>query len=171
MKKIFDTQLEAKVDARNRLNKAANDILPLLIANFTPLVGQKIMKASGLMEKYKGLVPTTFAPTGDPPEIRITCNPSNYSFSFNIRTESFYNHNNPKYGYGACVHYEEDIIYVGEFLNNAGLVLEKMCEHRPRKTDYNVEAVKAIRLEADRAEKLARDTEAACYPFGRYDQW
>jgi len=169
MKKIFDTQLEAKVDARNRLNDAANNILPLLIANFTPLVGQKIMKASGLMEKYKGLVPTTFAPTGDPPEVQILLNPSNYTFSFRLKTESFYKHHNP--AYGNCVHYEEEILYVGEFHNNGGLILEKMCAFQPRKTDYNVEDVRAARLAANRAEQLARDTDAACHPFGRYDHY
>jgi len=54
--KQYNTILEARVAARNEVNAEVNRLGPIIIANFTPLVGQKIMKQGGLMEKYKSEV-------------------------------------------------------------------------------------------------------------------
>lgn len=168
MNKVFDTPLEAKVDARNRLNAASNNVLPLLIANFTPLVGQKIMKANGIMEKYRGLVPKLSEATGDQPGVSLALNPSNYSFSFRLNTGNWYKHRNP--ANGPCIHYEEDIIYVGDFTNNGGLYLFKVCEFQPHKTDYSVAEVLIKRRTADELESMFRAAESDCFPFGRNDR-
>ena len=168
MKKVFNTALEAKVDARNRLSAAINNVLPLFIANFTPLVGQKIMKAAGILEKYKGLVPKVSEATGDTPGVSLLPTSSNYNFSFRIKTESWYNHRNP--ANGPCIHYEEDIIYVGGFQDNGGLVLSDMYKFEPRKTDYSAADVLAKRAAANLAEAQFRSAESACFPFGRDDR-
>jgi hypothetical protein len=162
MTTIFDTILEARVDARNRVNAEANRLGPLLVAAFTPLVGQKIMKADGIMEKFKHIIPVPlqgfdlFRPS------------SKYTLQFTVRTTGWYKHPTP--GYGNSVVYEEESIYIGEWQNNGGLVLEKVYSFDPRRTDWTPEIVRNLRRARLEAESAMRHAESHLGPFGNYDR-
>lgn len=166
MKQVFDSHLEAKVDARNRLNAKLNELHPILLARFRPLVGQKIMKVGGFMEKFKHLPPPTL--DGD---FHITRYPSDYTLSFTVRTDSLY-----RSTYGGdhcCACYQEDTITIGEFLDNQGFVLKTVLDDanlHVRRTDYTADWVRDKRRNVKLADAALSAAKSALGPFEEYDR-
>ena len=153
--------LDARVKATNTVHAWANRVSPILRERFRPLVGTKILKVDGsFLEKYKALceVPT-------PDKMHRICRDSTaYGLSFSLDVCVCVE------GYENCI-YERSTVYVGDF---AGQVLKEVkpapLASQTLRTDYTSEQVLALRAEADRLDKLARDAKAALYPFGESDR-
>lgn len=152
--KQHKTILEARVAARNEVNAEVNRLAPILLANFSPLVGQKIMKQTGLMEKFKDLVPATTTHH----MYRLQ---SDYSLAFVVKSTAGTVD-------GGCVYEEEEAVYIGEL--RGGLFLDKMCNFQLRRTDYTVEGVIQIRKEVSAAEEALSKLSSGLHPFGKYDR-
>ena|ERR1035437_6516535 len=158
--RVYDTALEAKVAAYNRVHKIANRLQRELIEKFRPFVGKKILTQSGLAAKVKHLNPDSTK------EYHIYRYSSNYSLTFCVKTwEQAKNRygNNPSY---SSSHYAEASFNVGEL---DGDILKKLSEPTLLKEDFSVEEVKQLRIEEKELEEKARTALNKLYPFGKYD--
>ena len=165
MQTIHPTRIEAVVAARNRINAEINQILPKAITNFTPLIGKKIMKIGGLLEKYKSFTPV--ATDG----IRLSLNQSDYSLSYNISLEEKFKGRRHWTGDGSCgdnLNYlKQEAYFVIADLEYSSI--KKMSEHTPWRTDYTVEELLAAKAMIQEAELLLSKGKAKLLPFTLID--
>ena len=145
------TKLQAKVEARNKVIAEYNRLAPILQENFAPLVGKKIMKSDGLMEKYRNLVPKTESGI-------MYLHRSDYSLVFIIKV-------NVSHEPCGCI-YDELSLYVGKIQNNN---LAEILPVELIDKVYTVEQVLAMRKRVEKADKELRDAQAELVSFGIWD--
>lgn len=151
------TALQAKVEARNRVNLEHNRLLAYCATAFGPLVGKKILKVDGdLLEKFKHL-----SPVGNTRELMIYRLSSNYSLAFVVKACVSYGEFDSH-----CV-YEEATVYVAEL---DGANLGKLIAPQPLPVNYTPEAILAAREEVKAAKEALRRAESKLAGFGEYDR-
>ena len=151
--KLHKNKLAAKVFAVNAVNAEINRIAPLFLEAFRPLVGQKIMKVGGVMEKFAKLIPAR-----SPSIHHFYRNPSDYTLSFTVKDCQSLE------GYG-CVYYE-GTFYVGDVPNG---VLSKLYEFTPLRTDYTEAEILEARAEVEAAKNSVLTAQHKLFSFGEYD--
>lgn len=159
---VYRTELEAKVAVVNKVRAEVNRLTPLVIADFTPLVGQKIMKSCGLMAKFEHLKPASNA------KFQVFRNGSDYTLSFTIKSDSLFEKENEFANTGhhyQSSFYHEETIYIGE-LN--GPILVSIMKFEPLKCDYTVDEVKKARIKVEEAEDAFSNAKSTLSPFSRY---
>lgn len=157
-------ELTAEVNAVNLANGYANELLPKLVEFFTPLVGQKIVKADGsLLAKLESKLPVFPAEKGRPGQhvhasVMTYRHRSDYSLAWTVKVCWPI----PPH---TCTYYERTL-YVGDM---SGDTLKEMTKHlEPWRTDYTVEAAVA-KIEAyEAAKKAADDARSECWPFEKF---
>jgi hypothetical protein len=162
MRKVYDNQLDAKVAARNEVNKAANDSFAAAHEALEPFVGQKVCKVSGgLFDKvYKALPPTIEG--GGFGLHSWYSTEHGYTLKLNLKTSTSY-----KSRLGSeCAAYAEATVYLGDLSNG---VLTKLYDAPNYRTDCTADEIRAARKEVDEAEKAMRAAESKINDFGRYD--
>lgn len=163
----FETQLDAKVYARNRVAQKINELAPALIAALTPFVGQKVMKIGGMVQKVQAIVDSILPANGPGAEFHIYRYGSDYSLTWTVKLDAFYKQGNPRFAdYTPHISVEESF-YVGHL---QGAILEKMYENTPRRTDYTVHEVKAARLALEAAKAAVSKAQSALCPFDEFDR-
>ena len=155
---IYPTKIAAHVAAVNAVHAELNRIMPLLINRFSPLVGQKIMKTGGLMEKFKPLLPAVLGS-----ELSIYRNTSAYSLSYTVKASFCASSGSGTYTHGI---YYEQTGYVG---NLDGYHLKDLYTFTPFRCDYTEEYVRASRQAVKDAEAALSTAKSALNPFGMYD--
>lgn len=155
---IYPTKIAAHVAAVNAVHAELNRVMPLLINRFAPLVGQKIMKTGGLMEKYKSLLP---AITGQ--DLSIYRNTSAYSLSYTVKASFCAAAGSGNYSHGI---YYEQTGYVG---NLDGYLLKDLYTFTPFRCDYTEAYVLTSRQGVKDAEAALSKAKSALNPFGMYD--
>jgi len=165
--KLNHSKLAAKVAAVNNVRATINKIAPEIIAAFAPLVGKKIMKQAGLMEKYKPLLPQVGSGRGA--DIMMYRYPSDYSLCFTVKDCQMLA------GCG-CV-YHEETFYVGD-LERGGYgatveagTLKKMYEFTPMKCDYTNADVLTAREAVHSAKEALSACQSKLHPFGEHDNF
>jgi hypothetical protein len=148
------TALQAKIEARNIANRIANELALSLAQSFAPLVGKKVLKIGGLMEKYKSLVPSDM-----PGAFQIYRHPSDYSLDFIVRTCI-------NWGDHFCT-YDQACACVGKLTDG---VLTEIVTHQPLRTDYTEKEVSEAREALKVAEKALREAQSKLSGFGEYDR-
>lgn len=144
--------LSARVIARNRANANAMALYDLLSKVFAPFAGQKIKKVDGtLLAKVQASFP------------KITFSfyryRSNYSVCYVAKECQSLSDGN------SCV-YEEATVYIGDVSNG---VLVKLYDRPELRTDWTVEEVQKLRIEAEKAKEAARKAESKLLEFGTHD--
>lgn len=156
----YQTELEAKVALINEVNAEINRLTPLVLAAFTPLVGQKLFKESGgFYEKFKHL-----APRSDK-NFQIFRDLSSYRLAFTVKSSKSV----VKGNYEVSTYYE-GTIDVGEltcFEYPAG-VLKNIRPFQPLKCDYAVDDVLKARKDVDLAKDALYAAQSKLGPFGEY---
>lgn len=154
-----NTPLEARVAAQNRANALAYHYSKVLRLAFAPLVGMKVMNATGELSKKARAVFESATCARE--AFRIWLDPGRYALDFGISVSENCE------GRSGC-YYAESRVCVGE-LNHGVLVnifpdLASQC-----RTDYNAEEVTRLREDFRAKRKAFREAESALSPFGEYD--
>jgi hypothetical protein len=159
MKKFYSV-LEGKVAARNYLHKLAHEAWPMLVAVFTPLIGQRITKSDGnVLAKVNTILPQFEDPEWN---LRATYRFGKYSFKLDLCV-CF-----EAQGEVGCK-YEECTIYIGDFAHQGGH-LEKLYSDFAGRTDYTVSEIAEKRKEYQAAQKRADELKSALHLFGITDR-
>ena len=146
-------KLHCKINLKNLVNREHNYMLPILLERFRPLVGQKVVKESGvLLSKFLYLIPKSSV------ELMVCQTVSKYCLTFVVR------------GSSACADsawvYADSIIYVG-FLE--GQTLCRLNEYSALPVDYSYDKlIKSRELVRETREKL-RLAEFYLAGFGETD--
>ena len=148
-------ELAAKIAARNRCNKAANELYPRLAEIFPTIGRKKVVKVDG--ELVAGVI-AALRGVLDVPECHIYRSRSDYSLLWCVKcSENIV-------GQSGCV-YQEASVYVASL---SGQICEKIYEWTDLKTDYNlddlvakIDAAELAREEYDRVKGLT-------FPFSEY---
>ena len=149
-------ELAAKIAARNRCNKAANELYPRLAEIFRPMVGKKVVKVDG--DLVYGCRTNDLRSVLDVPGCHVYRYCSVYSLMWCVKcSENIV-------GQSGCV-YQEASVYVASL---SGQICEKIDEWTDLKTDYNlddlvakIDAAELAREEYDRVKGLT-------FPFSEY---
>jgi len=157
-------RLKARVVAMNRCNEAVNELYLLLAAIFTPLAGQKVVKADGsLLAKYAAQVKPImdkFNTTGPQLSVWHAAASSRYSLVWTVKVcESM-----PEDG--TCV-YEDASVYVG---NMEGQIFKDIIPADVHRTDYAYDEIVQLRAEYEEKKKTADAARSALFPFGESDR-
>jgi hypothetical protein len=124
------TALAAKVSARNKVNKLANDSYPKIIEALKPFLGQKILKVNGtLMEKVAKVLP------------KIDCYRAYYTCGagYSLKVEITEFETSPdRFGDGSIAHYQETSLYLGDLTTG---VLTKLYDAPNHRTDFTEEEI------------------------------
>jgi hypothetical protein len=146
----------AKVKAVNAANAYGIELYKQLVPIFTPLVGEKIFKASGgLLAKYEKHLPEF--PNTVP--LSVYRNMSDYSLAWVVKTCEMV-------GEYSCLYYEA-LVYIGGLRNG---VLEDISGPFEGRTDWTVEEVLVKRENLKNAEAIVSAIRSFLHPFGdRYD--
>ena len=149
--------LEARVRGVNRANAFANELYPKLVALFTPLIGQKILKADGtLLAKIQKQVDDLGVLGRHEPHVYRYNSP--YSLVYTVKTcEDCNGH----------AYYYETSVYVAHLDNG---VLTGLYDQDLRQTNYSADKVIAAREAYEKAKKAADEAQSALHPFGEYDR-
>jgi len=155
---LRDKRLEAQVKAQNRAAARALELYAALTEIFRPMVGKKVCKANGLLEKVKALLPKL----ENTPALMIYQHSSNYSLVWVVKACE-------QAGDDVC-EYREVSVYIGELRGlcsgSCAGVLEKICDSPNLRHDYSVAEIKAAREEVKAAQKVLDEAKAKLNPFG-----
>lgn len=150
---MTDNELIANITALNLANSVANRLHPALAEYFTPLIGQKIIKADGsLIAKHKDKVAELIAQFE---------RPSKGTTHNNVRITRFNARTSLAYDISVCERvpneehctYKNVVIYIGDMPGDSITRLEPVVTDRP--TAYNLEKIKAAQAEYKRLQALA----------------
>jgi len=156
---IRQLRLEAKVKAVNNCHTYAMELYDKLVPVFTPLVGQKILKADGsLLAKVEKLLPQLESH----PVVHIWRNPSNYTLNWTVKTCELFGHKD----IASCTYYETSV-YVGGLVH--GDTLKDITAKQDLRNDYVAEVIQWHREVFKEAQKKADEAKSALWPFGESD--
>ncbi len=152
------SKLTAKVTAQNKVNKEINRIYPLIVAALLPFKGKKVNKTNGdFLESIKlnleGILNTK--------DFRAWRHNSTYSLSWGVSASEQIDGDR-----SGCI-YAESYVRVGGIQDQ--VLTELNTEFNEYKTDYKVEEIREARAKLRAAKDLVSDCEAACQPFGEFD--
>lgn len=153
--------LPAKIRARNRLHDSIKLLSPHILEALKPLVGQKIILATGeLSAKAKTILNPFLATT---PNLLIYRYHSKYSLVYIFKVDE-----SIPDGYG-CV-YQEQSVYFGAIQPDSG-ILEKLYDFDPNnfKSDFKEEEIIQTRQQIGELEKQISNLKSKISYFGEYD--
>ena len=159
---MHKTLLEARVAAKNRANKYANELYPLLRAVFEPYVGKSVHKVGGqLLAKVKAKIdelnlPNPWCGGG----VSVQHCSYGWSISFTVKATE-------KWG-DKCVT-EDAGVYVCHLDGQYGPI-KSFYEPTDERTSYEVEEVLVRRAKYERLQKAADYAKSELAPFGEYDR-
>jgi len=149
-------KLEARIEARNTVNRLAMEVYDALLPVVAPYVGKKIKNADGsLVAKLKNEVDNVWAPFRAKNQVYQGSFGYSLSFVAKVCIQS-----------DGRAYYDEMSVYLGEL---DGAILSKVCEPYQRKTDYKAEDIALAREEVSRARKVLQAAEIGLQGFGEYD--
>lgn len=157
--------LDARVMAKNAVHAWANQVGPILLARFRPLVGQKLLKVDGsFLEKYKGLSDDIPLPDKMHRYWREGTGTGTSSLAYTLDICASVD------GFDGCI-YEKQVVYVGSF---TGQVLSSVRDARlvsqTLRTNYTSAEVLRLRDEHKALQEKANKALSALYPFGESDR-
>jgi len=149
---------QAKITARNRVNTQVNEVVPKILEALKPFIGKKVIiggnnfsaQLSKALEPFLGWQKVF-------PNLQIYRSSTTYSICFTFKTSE----NDSK---NTCV-YQEEYVYLG---NLDGANLKDLIEFTPRKIDYNLEEIEAVRAELTKLEAQVSNLNSKLSHFGRY---
>lgn len=153
---MSDERLAARIKARNKASKLANELYLQLKPIFVPFVGKKILTATGsLIAKVKLLIPDLT----DTPSVRI-CPSGRNSLSWTVYVSETDHRGNI---------YEEVNVYIGQLKDG---ILTKLNQHETLqyRTDYTEEEITSKRKDCAILKKAFEDAQSDLFPFGEYDR-
>jgi hypothetical protein len=165
--------LEARIKARNRVNKRANELQPELVEIFRPYVGKKVTTQHGLVHKLKPVIDKLrdrerggeFS-NGKGFDLWRRYGGS-YAIDYEIKCSEPIR-GSEREGGGCTVTYAEATVRVGLL---EGDTLKSLSEEPPNyKSDYTEEEIREKRALADKLREEARRAETDLCPFGWFDQ-
>lgn len=157
----MNEKLQARVNARNRANKIANELYPKLKALFEPWIGKKIQLKDGslslkLKEEANKILDSYYKLSPNSIQVYFVC--SNYSIYYVVKTSE------PLPNYS--VTYAETSIYI---CSTRDQTLEKIYDPQDRRTDFTVEEITEARKQAEDKRKELQSIEAKYAAFGEHD--
>jgi hypothetical protein len=162
MMKIHKTQLEAKVSARNTVNRLALEKLPAMIEALKPFVGKKIMNQGAVISaKLKSALPAT----DNTPGFQSWYEATSYSLRLNCKVGEL---SPGRFGDNMVATYAEQSFTIGE-IEDDGCTLKSVVNGQVARADYTVEEVLTARAEFKAAEAAKAAAEAKLYGFGKHD--
>ena len=157
----LEARLAAKVKAQNTANLHGNELYVKLVPIFTPLIGQKILKADrSLLAKIAQQMPELPSGLSKNPSGRVHIHRSNTEYSLMWEVSVSEN-----YSDSSCL-YAKTSVYIGGIQSG---VLEKLYPAPTFRTDFTVEEVKQKRETYREAKKASDLAFSALYPFGETD--
>ena len=159
--KQYKTSLEAKVGARNQVNRAAQSFYPAAIEALRPFIGQKVLNQGHV--KSAKLV-AALPKFSDTPAISVYFKTGAYGISMEVKVcVSFEN----RYGEQSSACYAEQSIFLGEIDKHT---LTKLCDAPTGlRTDYTVEEIFQARKELAAARTAMQHVEHKICCFGEHD--
>lgn len=159
----MQTELEAKVEVVNKVNKAANELEKKIKEILKPFRDDKIRKGNGeLLKKISDLLPKL------KPEERVYYyfeSEVNYSLHFKVYGNFLYDTGMDT---GSVRH--ETFISLGYAKQNDRQKLGEITDLETRRIDWTVEEVQQARKNLQNAEEQQRKAASALGPFGKYDR-
>lgn len=163
---IHNTRLEAKVAARNHVNKLAMDLDKKMMEVLKPFVGKKIALAcGGLSAKFKAALPKEpedFCKGGEAWFFRA----SRYCFSVQCRTIETSKGREADYTL-AC--YAEKDFNLGDLDSKTGVLVKLNESPLVCRTDYSVGEVRELRKQVFASRSAMHAAEYALAGFGEHD--
>jgi hypothetical protein len=158
-------RLTARVNARNRVNRVANEWNSKLVEAFAPFVGKKIKRQEGGLTKA-AFVAVAALDLPDCAALRLRVRAEHYWLSCEVSVwENLPTADITGYRDGFT---EKETISVG-WIDSC--VLTKLAEPKTdRRTDFTVAEIVEKRRKADELQRLAREAESNLYPFGDCDR-
>lgn len=158
--KIHNTQLEAKVSARNRVHQLALEQLPAMLAACAPFVGKQVQNQTGAINaKLKAVLPES----NGHPDFQWWYECTRYSLRVNFKVCESSKSRHPGMQFAS---YAECSATIGDI---EGHTLTKLCNGQKFQTDYTVSEVQLWRKEAEQARAKAQEAEHKLAHFGQYD--
>lgn len=149
---------QAKITARNRVNAQVNEVAPKILEALKPFVGKKvIVGANNLSAQLTKALEPFLGWQKVFPNPQIYRSSLSYILSFVFKTSEMDSKN-------TCV-YQEEYVYFG---NLEGANLKELIEFMPRKTDFSLEEVEAVRAELTKLETRVGELNSKLAHFGRY---
>ena len=159
--KQYKTSLEAKVGARNQVNRAAQSFYPAAIEALRPFIGQKVLNQGHV--KSAKLV-AALPKFSDTPAISVYFKTGAYGISMEVKVCVSYENRSGEQG-SAC--YAEQSIFLGEIYNHT---LTKLSPAPTGlRTDYTVEEIVQARKELTAARNAMHHAEHKVCHFGEHD--
>ena len=161
--KQYKTSLEAKVGARNQVNRAAQSFYPAAIEALRPFIGQKVLN-QGHVKSAKLVAALSKFP--NTPALYIHYSANAYGISMEVKVcVSF---ENCFGGHGSAC-YAEQSVFLGKIENH---VLTKLLPAPTElRTDYTVEEIIQYRNELAEARKAMHRAEHKICHFGEHDNY
>lgn len=155
---MHKTVLEAKVAARNLINRKTNELAPLFIEAVKPFLGKQVLLQNGaLRESFKKSLPDI----KDKELHLLVRSSSGYSLLLDLKVCETVD----KGHYHGAI-YADELVYLGE-LNNG--ILTRLHDFAPRRTDYTVEEVQAAREAFRVADKARDEAQSKLNLWGQHD--
>jgi hypothetical protein len=149
----MSTNLPAQIRAVNNAHNYANQLFPILREVFAPLVGTKILKATGeLTEKVKKNIPVL--PNSVP--LLVYRHTSEYSLVYYVKTCEHI----PEF---SCV-YHEVPVFIGDLRD--GILVKLNDNFQNYRSDFTEKEILEKRENFREAEKKFNEARSALYPFG-----
>lgn len=160
---IHNTGLEAKVAARNRVNKIAMANFPAIYTALTPFVGKKIVNVTGhLSDRTKKALPA------------LERDSKTYWGYYDARCYTIYalfkvcEVSKSGYADTTLAAYAETELHLGELDPQTG-VLTKLATTPVLRTDYTIEEIEELRKVVAFARNAMHNAEFKLSGFGEYD--
>ena len=159
--KQYKTHLEAKVGARNQVNRDALSFYPAAIETLRPFIGQKVLNQGHVKSMKLVAALPKFSNT---PNLSVYYSANAYSITLEMKVCVSYENRYGEQGF-AC--YAEQSIFLGEIDHH---ILTKLSPPPTGlRTDYTVEEIIQARKELTAARDASRHAEYKLCYFGEHD--
>ena len=159
--KQYNTHLEAKVAARNQVNRDALSFYPAAIKALRPFAGQKILNQGNVKSANLVAALPKFSNT---PDLSVYFESNGWGISMNVKVCVSFPNARDEYC-SAC--YAEQSVYLGDVEK---FVLTKLLPPPTGlRTDYTVEEIIQARKELTAAQDASRHAEYKLCYFGEHD--
>lgn len=159
----FNTALEAKIGARNNVNRLANELSPAIFEALKPFVGTKCFnQGTAISQKLRNALPTL------PNTVEASAYYSTghgYSLVVVFKTSTMYP---DRTGEHCVASYAEETVYLADI---DGLTIKSLYDFTQRRTNYTADEVKAARAELKAAQSAVSTAQSKLYNFGEHDNF
>lgn len=156
--RVQGLKLEARVEAVNEANRAANFLRPELAGVLATFVGCKVLKVDGSLTKaVEAALPKM------PNESRLHIRRTYGELSWVVSVSVFVSE------YQGCMSHEA-YVHVGTVGRNTNVLESVNAEPLNLRTDYTAAEIRGKRAEYERLKRLADDALSGLSPFNEYDR-